>query len=245
MECFCYLRNDQDSLADRKTPKGQTHFSEAMVEEEHPISARDQSRIHKFFKKSVLGIFLGCELATREDIWKGDLLTVDLEGSKSWMHQKCVLERINAKEILIRQKMSERNYEFRESTLGREPTVRCEDLSGELHDENGESLNRQNPQMTLKAVPVSGRSQVTSSIVVTTNLGFNSKCRRRKHALFQLKYMDVTWSIHIDLDVLQEKRIDDHWNADLNRHLSDSWRGFTKFHFLQGKPPTAYMWSGW
>ena len=108
-----------------------------------------------------------------------------------------------------------------------------------------ESLNRQKRPMTLKPMPICGRSQVTSSLVVTTNLGFNSKCRRRKHALFQLKYMDVTWSIHIDLNVLQEKRIDDHWNADLNRHLSDSWRGFTKFHFLQGKPPTAYIWSGW
>ena len=36
----------------------------------------------------------------------------------------------------------------------------------------------------------------------------------------QLKYIDVTGSTHTDLDVLQEKRIDDCWNADANRSLS-------------------------
>ena len=59
-----------------------------------------------------------------------------------------------------------------------------------------------------------------------------------------LEYFDVTRSTHTDLDVLQEKRIDDHWNVDLNRSLSDSWRGFTKFTLLKEKPPKGYMWSG-
>ena len=49
---------------------------------------------------------------------------------------------------------------------------------------NRESLNRQNQQMTLKPVPTSGRSKVTSSIVITMNLEFNSTCRRRKHSPF-------------------------------------------------------------
>ena len=44
-----------------------------------------------------------------------------------------------------------------------------------------------------------------------------------------LKYIDVARSTHTDLDVLQEKRIDDYWVVDSNRHVSDSWRGFTKF----------------
>ena len=42
-----------------------------------------------------------------------------------------------------------------------------------------------------------------------------------------LKYIDVTRSSHTDLDVMQEKRIDDF--VDSNRSLSDSWKGFTKF----------------
>ena len=50
-----------------------------------------------------------------------------------------------------------------------------------------------------------------------------------------LKYIDDTRSIHSDLDVLQEKRIDDYWNVDSRKHLSDSWRGFTKFTLLKEK----------
>ena len=54
MECYCYLRNVQDLLADGKTPyerlvgeplKGQVILFEAMVE--YPISSRDQSRLHQ------------------------------------------------------------------------------------------------------------------------------------------------------------------------------------------------------
>ena len=56
-----------------------------------------------------------------------------------------------------------------------------EDLSGEVQDERRES--QQNRRMTLKPVPTSGPSKVTSSIV-TMNLEFNSTCRRKKHSPF-------------------------------------------------------------
>ena len=70
MECYCCLQNVQDLLADGKTPyercfgdpfKGPLIPIGAMVEY-HPISARDQSRIHQFGKKVLPGIFLGYEL---------------------------------------------------------------------------------------------------------------------------------------------------------------------------------------
>ena len=44
-----------------------------------------------------------------------------------------------------------------------------------------------------------------------------------------LKYIDVTRSTHTDLDVLQQKRIDDCW--------------FTKFTSLKERPSKRYMWS--
>ena len=40
-----------------------------------------------------------------------------------------------------------------------------------------------------------------------------------------------------DLDVAQEKRVDDRWNVDGNRNLSDSWTGFTRFTLLNETPP--------
>ena len=58
-----------------------------------------------------------------------------------------------------------------------------------------------------------------------------------------LQYIDVTGSTHTDLYVLQEKRIDDYWNVDSNRNLSDSWKGFSRFTRLKQKPPNGYMWS--
>ena len=51
-----------------------------------------------------------------------------------------------------------------------------------------------------------------------------------------LKFIDVTRSTHTDLDVLQEKRIDDFWTVGSNIHLSNSWKGLTKFTLLKEKP---------
>ena len=59
-----------------------------------------------------------------------------------------------------------------------------------------------------------------------------------------LKYIDATRSTHTDLDVMQEKRIDDYWNIDSNTSLSDSWKGFTNFTLLKEKLPRGNMWSG-
>ena len=43
---------------------------------------------------------------------------------------------------------------------------------------------------------------------------------------------------------MQESRIDDNWNIDGSRDLSDSWTCFTQFTLLDEKPPDGYMWSG-
>ena len=59
-----------------------------------------------------------------------------------------------------------------------------------------------------------------------------------------LKYIDVSRTTHTNLDFEQEKRIDDYWNIDGSRDLSDSWTGFTQFILLEEKPPDGYMWSG-
>ena len=58
-----------------------------------------------------------------------------------------------------------------------------------------------------------------------------------------LKFIDVTRTTHTNLDVKQEKRIDDHWNIDGSRDLSDPWTGFTQFTLLEEKAPDGYMWS--
>ena len=54
--------------------------------EYHPITAKDQSRIHQFGKKVLPGLFLGYALYAGR-IWKGDVLVADLE-ERRWTHRK-------------------------------------------------------------------------------------------------------------------------------------------------------------
>ena len=60
-----------------------------------------------------------------------------------------------------------------------------------------------------------------------------------------LKYIDVSRITHTNLEVEQERRIDDYWNIDGSRDLSDLWTGFTQFTLLEEEPPDGYMWSWW
>ena len=46
------------------------------------------------------------------------------------------------------------------------------------------------------------------------------------------------------MDVEHERRIDDYWNIDGSKDLSDSWTSFTQLTLLEEKPPDGYMWSG-
>ena len=43
---------------------------------------------------------------------------------------------------------------------------------------------------------------------------------------------------------MQEKRIDDYWNVDANRSLSDTWIGFPKFTLLKEEHSKGYTWCG-
>ena len=111
MECYCYLRNVQDLLADGKTPherpfgepfKGPVKPFGAMVEY-HPISPRDQARIHQFGKNALPGIFLGYELVAGGNLERGCS-----DGRSGRLGKLDASEiyprRINAKEVSIRQK---------------------------------------------------------------------------------------------------------------------------------------------
>ena len=66
---------------------------------------------------------------------------------------------------------------------------------------------------------------------------------KEKSFTISLKYIDVSRTTHTNLDVKQESRIDDYWNIDGSRDLSDYWTGFTRFTPLEAKPPDGFMWS--
>ena len=59
-----------------------------------------------------------------------------------------------------------------------------------------------------------------------------------------MKYIDVTRTTDTSLEVLLETPIDDHWNVDGERELSDAWTAFTRFILLNEKPPDKFSLSG-
>ena len=120
MECCCYLRNVHDLLADGKT-SCERRFGEpfkgpkipcGVLVEYHPISTRDQMRIHRFGKKVLPGVLSGIYI----DLWEGDILIADLEDLEKLDASEIYPRRINAKETMIRQKGDEFICPFAEGT---------------------------------------------------------------------------------------------------------------------------------
>ena len=61
-----------------------------------------------------------------------------------------------------------------------------------------------------------------------------------------MKYIDVTGTTHTrHLRYFWKKQIEDYWNVDGEKELSDAGTGFTRFIFLNERPPDGNTWSGW
>ena len=50
-----------------------------------------------------------------------------------------------------------------------------------------------------------------------------------------LKYIDVTRSTYTDLDVMQEKRVDDYWNVDMSRTFIRFLERIHEVHSIESK----------
>ena len=67
---------------------------------------------------------------------------------------------------------------------------------------------------------------------------------REESFLSPLKHIDVSRNTRTNLDVLQERRIDDCWNIDGSRDLSGSWTGFSQFTLLEESSRRIYVIRG-
>ena len=59
-----------------------------------------------------------------------------------------------------------------------------------------------------------------------------------------MKCIDVTRTTYTSPGVLLETNVDDYWNVDGEKELSDAWTGFTRFILSNEKPPDGYMVRG-
>ena len=148
-ECYCYLRNIQDLLSDGKTPferRFGTPFDGPVIPfgamgEYHPISAKDQSRLHQFGPEVLPGKFFGYALYA-EGIWKGDIMVADIEDLEEMDASELHARRLNAKEVLTPMRGEKFIFPVADGTVrifGREQRLRTSTLTRERPERGEES----------------------------------------------------------------------------------------------------------
>ena len=268
MECYTYLRNVTDLLSDGKTLyerrfgqpfKGPIIPFGSLVEY-YPITAKDQSRIHQFGKKVLPGLFLGYAL------YAGGNLEGWQIGCRHWgvgndgrirnLLEKTQCERgygfPTKKDILFFQsqmdetKPLEGDQDLRTSTLVRHRPVQGESYIDLLGESEGSPPSPLQDSLPDAGEAINDFCSMSGNFIYRHHVEPRVKLYSSREESFPipLKYIDVSRTTHTNLDVMQERRIDDYWNIDGSRNLSDSWTGFTQFIQLEEKPPDGYMWSG-
>ena len=211
--------------------------------EYHPITAKDQSRIHQFGKKVLPGLFLGYALYAG-GIWKGDILVADMEELETMDASGLYSTRLNAKEVMFHQqngkfifsvadgriKLSGGDQELRTSTLVRHRPIQGES-NIEFLGESGGSLPPPQDSYPDASEARNDFSSMSGNFIYCHHVEPRVKLYSPREESFPipLKYIDVSRTTQTNLDVMQESRIDDYWNIDGSRDLCDSWTGFTQF----------------
>ena len=209
-------------------------------------------------RKVLPGLFLGYALYAG-GIWKGDTLVADREELETMDASEIYSKRLNAKEVIFpkqgefifpiadgRIKTPGEDQELRTSTLIRPRPIQGESNIDFLGESEG-SLPQPQDSLPDAGEAINDFWSMSGNFIYRHHVEPRVKLYSPREESFPipLKYMDVSRTTHTNLDVKQEKRIDDNWNIDGSRDLSDSWTSFTQFTLLEEKPPDGYMWSAW
>ena len=222
MECYTYLRNVTDVLSDGKTPHerrfGQ-HFKGPIIPfgslvEYHPITAKDQSRIHQFGKKVLPGLFLGYALYTG-GISKGDVLVADLEELETMDASEIYSKRLNAKEVIFPKEKGEfifpiadgriktlgGDQELRTSTLVRHRPIQGESNIDFLGESQG-SLPQPQDSFPDASEAINEFWSMSGSFIYRHHVEPRVKLYSPREESFPipLKYIDVSRTTHTNLD---------------------------------------------
>ena len=205
MECYTFLRNVTDLVSDGKTPderrfgqpfKGPIIPFGSLVEY-HPITAKDQSRIHQIGSKVLPGLFLGYALHAWW-IWTGDVLIADLEELETMDASEIYSFRLDAKEwyFIPRWKFHFPVADGRIKLLGGDQDLRTSTLIRQFKErliltfmEYQKGLFHHlttHFQMPVKRLMIFGPCQGTSNTAITLNPESNFTRREKNHSLFHL-----------------------------------------------------------
>ena len=135
------------------------------------------------------------------------------------------------------------DQELRTSTLIRDHSIRRESQRDFLGESEGSPLPPPQDSLPDASEAIDDFWAMSGNFIYRHHVEPRVKLYSPREESFPspLKYIDVSRTTHTNLDVMQESRIDDCWNIDGSRDLSDSWTGFTQFTLQT--PPDGYMWS--
>ena len=186
-------------------------------------------------------------------------MVADIEELETTDASEIYSKRLNAKEVIFSQKNGKfifpaadgriklpgGDQDLRTSTLIREHPIRGEGHVDFLGESEG-SLPRPHDSFLDAGEAINDFWSMSGNFIYRHPVEPRVKLYSPREESFPipLKYIDVSRTTRTNLDVMQERRIDDYWNIDGSRDLSDSWTGFTQFTLLNEKPPDGYMWSG-
>ena len=167
-------------------------------------------------------------------------------------------KRLNAKEVIFHKEQGEfifpiadgriktlaEDQDLRTSTLVRHRPIQGERYIDFLGESEG-SLTQLQDSLPDAGEAINDFWSMSGSFIYRHHVEPRVKLYSPREGSFPipLKYIDVSRTIHTNLDVKQEKRIDDYSNIDGVRDLSDPWTGFTQFTLLEEKAPDGYIWS--
>ena len=170
-------------------------------------------------------------------------------------------KRLNAKEVIFPKengkfvfpvadgqiKIAGGDQELRTSTLIRDRPIREESRIDFLGESEGLHLHHLKTHFRMPVKRIFDFWSMSGNFIYRHHVELRGKLYspREESFLIPLKYIDVSRTAHTNLDVKKERRIDDYWNIDGSRDVSDSWTGCTQFTLLDENPPDGYMWSGW
>ena len=192
-------------------------------------------------------MFLGYTLCTRGGIWKGGVFVADLEELETRDASEIYSKRLNANEVIFPKEKGEfifpitdgrikplgGDQDLRTSTLIRHRPIQGESTIDFLGESEG-SLPPPHDSFPDVGEAINAFWSMSGNFMYRHHVEPRVKFYSPREESFPipLKYIDVSKTTHTNLDVMLERRIDDCWNIDGSRDLSDSWTGFTQFILL-------------
>ena len=176
-------------------------------------------------------------------IWKGDVLVADLEELETMDASEICSNRLHGKEVIFptqgefifpiadgRIKTLGGDQELRTSTLVRHRPIQGESRIHLIEESEG-SLPPPRDSFPDAGEAIDDVWSLSGNFIYRHHVEPRVKLYSPRDESFPipLRYIDVSRTTCTNLDVKQEKRIDDYWNVDGSRDLSDPWTGFPQF----------------